>query len=278
MKRTFVIAGLVAAAGAAGPGGRGRRVKLADKASVGGKELVLNGAGIRTKVVFKVYVAGLYLPAKAGDLAGVLAANPRRVQLNLLRDLSADDLAEALADGIKETSSFEQVAAVKPQTEQLLSIMKSIGKAKEGDVVTMDFVGSETRIAFNGQSKGSIARRALQCGSDAHLARRQAGAGRPEEGHARRLRPRQFAQRPQRVAGLSGCWAPRLAIHWMTVRSSGNPSTEAISRRRARPTRPLQVPCRADLFGFALTWCRLARALRCCHPIPRQLQCRASVA
>ncbi|MGL6108674.1 MAG: chalcone isomerase family protein [Rubrivivax sp.] len=157
MKRTLVLASfsllLALPALAAEVGG----VKLADKASVGGKELVLNGAGIRTKVVFKVYVASLYLPAKAADLAGVLAANPRRVQLSLLRDLSADDLAGALADGIKDTSSFEQVAAVKPQTEQLLAIMKSIGKAKEGDVVTMDFVGSETRIAFNGQSKGSIA-------------------------------------------------------------------------------------------------------------------------
>lgn len=131
-------------------------VKLDDKASVGGKDLLLNGAGIRTKVVFKVYVASLYLPAKATDLAGVLAANPRRVQLNLLRDLSADDLAGALADGIKDTSSAEQAAAVKAQTDQLLSIMKSIGQAKTGEVVTMDFVGGETRIAFNGQPKGSI--------------------------------------------------------------------------------------------------------------------------
>jgi len=35
--------------------------------------------------------------------------------------------------------------------------MKSIGQAKAGDVVTMDYVGSETRIAFNGQPKGTIA-------------------------------------------------------------------------------------------------------------------------
>jgi hypothetical protein len=132
-------------------------VKLDDKASVGGKDLVLNGAGIRTKVVFKVYVCSLYLPAKATDLAGVLAANPRRVQLNLLRDLSADDLAGALADGIKETSSTEQATAVKAQTDQLLSIMKSVGQAKTGEVVTMDFVGGETRVSFNGQSKGTIA-------------------------------------------------------------------------------------------------------------------------
>ena len=83
--------------------------------------------------------------------------SPRRVQLNLLRDLSADDLAGALADGIKDTSSAEQAAAVKAQTEQLLSIMKSVGQAKTGDVVTMDFVGGETRIAFNGQAKGAIA-------------------------------------------------------------------------------------------------------------------------
>jgi len=157
MRRTFIIASLSLVlswqALAAEVGG----VKLDDKISLGGKELVLNGAGIRTKLMFKVYVASLYLPAKAGDLAGVLAANPRRVQLNLLRDLSADDLAGALADGIKDTSSAEQAAAVKAQTEQMLSIMKSVGQAKTGDVVTMDFVGGETRIAFNGQAKGAIA-------------------------------------------------------------------------------------------------------------------------
>jgi hypothetical protein len=131
-------------------------VKLEDKATLEGKELVLNGAGIRTKVVFKVYVASLYLPAKTNNLAGVLAAQPRRVQLNLLRDLSADDLAGALADGIRDTSTPEQAAAVKAQTEQLLSIMKSVGQAKTGDVVTMDYVGGQTRIAFKGQSKGEI--------------------------------------------------------------------------------------------------------------------------
>ena len=123
MRRYFLLAFLstllAMPAQAAEVGG----VKLDDKISLGGKDLVLNGAGIRTKLVFKVYVASLYLPAKTGDLAGVLASNPRRVQLNLLRDLSADDLAGALVDGIKDTSTPEQVAGVKAQTDQLLSIM-----------------------------------------------------------------------------------------------------------------------------------------------------------
>ena len=48
-------------------------VKLDDKANVGGQELVLNGAGIRTRAVFKVYVGSLYLPVKTANLEGVLA-------------------------------------------------------------------------------------------------------------------------------------------------------------------------------------------------------------
>lgn len=157
MLRGFVFASMALllslTVGAAEVGG----VKLDDKASLGDKDLVLNGAGIRTRMMFKVYVASLYLPAKAANLAGVLAASPRRVQLNLLRDLSADDLAGALAEGIKETSSAEQAGAVKAQTDQLLSVIKSVGQAKTGDVMTLDFVGGETRISFNGQAKGVIA-------------------------------------------------------------------------------------------------------------------------
>lgn len=131
-------------------------VKLDDKANVGGQELVLNGAGIRTKLMFKVYVGALYLPAKAGALDAVLAKTPRRVQLTLLRDLSADDLVGALVEGLENNSTAAELAALKPQTDQLVSVMKSIGQAKTGGVVTMDFVDGETRVAYNGQAKGAI--------------------------------------------------------------------------------------------------------------------------
>src|SRR5450631_979181 len=144
---------LSVAANAAEVGG----VKLDDKMSVGGQDLVLNGAGIRTKVVFKVYVASLYLPQKATDLQGVLAKGPRRIQLNLLRTLSADQLADALVDGLNETNTPEQIAAVKAQVDQLVSIMKAFKEVKEKDVVTLDFVDGATKIGWNGEAKGSIA-------------------------------------------------------------------------------------------------------------------------
>jgi len=131
-------------------------VKLADKVAVGGQELVLNGAGIRSRAIFKVYVGSLYLPAKAGDLAGVLAKGPRRIQMNLLRDLSADQLVDALNEGLKDNNSEAELAAVKAQQTELATIMKAFGDVKEGNVVTLDFVNDGTAIGFNGAAKGAI--------------------------------------------------------------------------------------------------------------------------
>jgi len=132
-------------------------VKLGDKATVGGQELVLNGAGIRTKLMFKVYVGSLYVPAKASSAAAVFAKAPRRVQLDMLRDVSADQMLEALVDGIKDGNPPADVAAVKPQSDQLASILKGIGQLKEGNVLTFDFVDGATRVGLNGADKGSIA-------------------------------------------------------------------------------------------------------------------------
>lgn len=132
-------------------------VNLPDRATVAGKELVLNGAGVRTRLMFKVYVASLYLPAKAGDLAGTLAQSPRRVQLDMLRDVGAEDLVNALVDGMKGANSAQDMAAVKPQTDQLVALMKAIGEAKKGDVVTLDYADGETRVGHNGKALGAIA-------------------------------------------------------------------------------------------------------------------------
>ena len=131
-------------------------VKLDDKANVGGQELVLNGAGVRSRVVFKVYVASLYLPAKTTDPAAVLARAPRRIQMNMLRTLAPDQLVDALSEGLKENNSEAELAAVKGQTDQLMAIMKSFGEVKEGNVVTLDFVDGATVVGLNGAPRGTI--------------------------------------------------------------------------------------------------------------------------
>ena len=143
------LAGVASAAEVAG-------VKLEDKVTVGSQELVLNGAGVRTRAVFKVYVGSLYVPAKSTTLPQVLAKGPRRIQMNLLRNLSPDQLVDALVDGLKDNTTEAEFAAIKPQTDQLVTIMKSFGDVKEGSVVSLDFVDGGTRVSQNGQPKGTV--------------------------------------------------------------------------------------------------------------------------
>lgn len=132
-------------------------VRLDDKASVGGQALVLNGAGVRKRAIFKVYVGSLYLPQKAASAQAVLAEAPRRIQLNLLRNLSSDQLIDALVDGLKANTTEAEMQSFAAPIGEMAAIMKSFGGAKEGNVVTLDFVDGATRIGLNGEARGSIA-------------------------------------------------------------------------------------------------------------------------
>lgn len=133
-------------------------VKLEDKLrlSPNGPELVLNGAGIRTRVFFKVYVGGLYLTEKKGAAADVLAlAGPKRVSMTMLRDLTAQQLSEALAEGMRNNASAAEQDALKARINELLGIMNALGEAKTGDTVLLDFLpDSGTRVVVNGQPRG----------------------------------------------------------------------------------------------------------------------------
>ena len=152
---TIGLLGLVGGALAAEVGG----VKIADTASVGGNELVLNGAGIRSRAIFKVYVGSLYLPKKSADAGAAIGGEgAKRVQINMLRNVSADDFAGALNDGLKANNSEAELAAVKAQVDELLSIMRSLGEAKEGSVITLDYVpGQGTIVSQDGKARGTVA-------------------------------------------------------------------------------------------------------------------------
>jgi hypothetical protein len=133
-------------------------VRVEDQAKAGTTDLVLNGAGIRTKVFFKVYVGALYVQKKTSNAVAVIdAKEPRRVVLHLLRDLDADTLFGAFLDGLKKNHGDVEMAALKPDIDQLERIMRGIGNAKTGDVIGIDFASSGVAIAFNGQPRGNVA-------------------------------------------------------------------------------------------------------------------------
>ena len=134
-------------------------VKLADKVQLGGSELTLNGAGVRTRVFFKVYVGALYLQQKAGSTDAVLAdAGAKRIAMHMLRDLAAEQLFSALDEGLKKNNTPEQLAKLEVQVKQLEGIFKAVKAAKSGDVILLDYLpGAGTRVTVRGDDKGTIA-------------------------------------------------------------------------------------------------------------------------
>ena len=132
-------------------------VKVDERAALGGAELQLNGAGIRTRIIFKVYVGALYLSSRKSTTAEVLALEgPKRVAMTLLRDLSAEQLVDALELGIRDNHTQAELAGLQARIDALAAIMREVGSAKEGEVITLDFLpGSGTIVTVNGKPRGN---------------------------------------------------------------------------------------------------------------------------
>lgn len=133
-------------------------VKIDEQIKVGSNELVLNGAGLRTRVFVKVYIGALYVTQKATTPAGLLdASSPRRMNLRMLRDIDAETLYNALRDGLKDNNSEAELAALKGPVDRFAEIMKKIGTAKNGDTVAIDFTADGVGVSLNGEARGKVA-------------------------------------------------------------------------------------------------------------------------
>lgn len=155
--RPLALAG--AAAFAAGPlaqAGELEGVQLPDSATVAGQALTLNGMGLRTRAFFKVYVAGLYVPARSTDGTALMTqAGAKRVVFALKRDVAAETFSKALNDGIRDRSTPEQLAALQARMDRFDEAILSIKEVKEHDQVFLDFVPSVgTSIIHNGKAVG----------------------------------------------------------------------------------------------------------------------------
>ena len=130
-------------------------VKLAETHRTGDTMLVLNGAGVRSRFLFKVYVAALSLPVRQTQADAVLAAPPpRRMQLAMLRDVSADAFSEALRKGLAANVNAAQLAALSPRIAEFEARIKSQGEAREGDVYVLDETAAGMQLSVNGKPIG----------------------------------------------------------------------------------------------------------------------------
>lgn len=130
-------------------------VPFDDAARVAGRELLLNGTGLRSVFVIKGYVAGLYLPERAKNAAVVLGMKgPKRLQIHPLRDVGADTFIHALNDGIHRNQTEIQVQKLADRLTQLEDAMRQIGSTKRGDTINFDYApDAGTIISINGVAR-----------------------------------------------------------------------------------------------------------------------------
>lgn len=158
--KSFARSLVLAAAVAALPAFAAVQVKSAkfeDTLQVGNQALVLNGAGVRVKIIVDVYAAGLYLPNKVRSEGKAIASTgAKSMQIVLLRDLTGEKFAEAMIDGFKANNTDSDIAKFQGKLDQLRSLMLTFGTVKEGTVINMTSIpGAGLRVYINGQQKGT---------------------------------------------------------------------------------------------------------------------------
>jgi hypothetical protein len=123
---------------------------------LGGETLVLNGVGVRTRLVFKVYAAGLYLPARATDAEAILRQpGSKRVALRFLREVDADLFINSLLAGFSANLPAAEVQRLQPRTDALVATLRSIGSVQRGEWVDFEYTPRfGTRLILNGATHG----------------------------------------------------------------------------------------------------------------------------
>ena len=132
-------------------------VKVDEKVQVGGNALVLNGAGTRTKMVFKVYVAALYLTQKQSNANAVISdTGNKRVSMHFLRELDAKTLLKGMSEGFTDNNNKAEMSAIELQIKQFRDMMTSSKEVKKGDMIVLDFTSAGTQVLINSKSLGTI--------------------------------------------------------------------------------------------------------------------------
>lgn len=131
-------------------------VRYPATAQVASTSLLLNGAGIRSRFVIRVYTAGLYLAAKANSTEAVLAApGPKRLHVVMLRDIDGNDLGKLFTRGMQDNSSREDFGKSIPGTLRMAELFSVKKRLAQGENFSVEWVpGQGTQILINGKAQG----------------------------------------------------------------------------------------------------------------------------
>lgn len=129
-------------------------VQAADTVTVEGKTLKLNGLGLRTKAIFKVYVLALYLETPSKNPQAIIQSDQiKRVQMVLLRSVDKAKIVDAIREGFSRNNQA-QLPALKSRLDTLANVIPDL---KEGNQLVFTYVpGKGTLVQAPGGKTATL--------------------------------------------------------------------------------------------------------------------------
>lgn len=131
-------------------------ITIPDSSKIEGQSLALNGAGVRSKFMFKVYVGAFYVTTKSTNFADHLSSTSTKlVKLHFLRDVEKAKMNQAWQEGYDKNCGSE-CAAFKDDLFKLNSFSEDM---KEKD--TLAFLLTSEKVVYfkNDQKRGEVDRK-----------------------------------------------------------------------------------------------------------------------
>jgi hypothetical protein len=131
-------------------------VKFEPEATVGGQKLQLNGTGMRFRLGFRVYAAGLYTPGKVTQNDEVTKPSvTKRMHLVAQRDVKGDEFGRLFSRAMEDNASKEEFSKMINGVLRMGTLFAEAKQFAKGDVILLDYVpGVGTSINFRGKQQG----------------------------------------------------------------------------------------------------------------------------
>jgi Chalcone isomerase-like len=131
-------------------------VKVEDNITLAGSKLQLNGAGIRYKAIFKVYVGELHTTQKVSSLDELIAApGPKRLSMTFLREIEAGPFGKLLTRGVEDNVPKNEMSKLVPGLIRMGDIFTVNKALLPGDVIHLDWIpGTGMVVTAKGKVQG----------------------------------------------------------------------------------------------------------------------------
>ncbi len=119
-------------------------------------DLQLNGAGIRSKFFFKIYIAELYLEHPSTEAKAILDTPGRkRMTMHILYDkVEKEKLIDGWNAGFASNLSPEEIKNISKKITQFNELFIDV---HEGEEIILDYKpGSGTTVSIAGDTKGTV--------------------------------------------------------------------------------------------------------------------------